>query len=312
MDVRHWERFYRGGSLVSCPVGDSVNYSGRVRSAWEKFFNTLEDGSRVLDVGCGNGPVSLIAKETAAGGGLSFVIDAVDLAQIDPLRDVPDGDRLFDGITFHPGVRADALPFPDECMDAVVGQYILEYTDIAETCSEIYRILKPGGCCQFIVHHDQSVIVRNARESLRQIGAVREHRVPRLLASLVDTPSDKPHRAKELAAALSAAMHELREQHDEADNALVLDWLGHGCAGIVELARTGRRGEATRAQKQLEAELSNWRARLEDLVRGARSAAQLRDIETSAARAGLSSTETAPQYQDDGALIGWRINMARN
>ena len=106
-------------------------------------------------------------------------------------------------------------------------------------------------------------------------------------------------------------MRELREQLDEAENPLVLDWLGHGCAGIVELARNGRRGEAMRAQKQLEAELSNWRARLEDLAHGARSAAQLRDIEKSAARAGMPSIETALQVQDDGALIGWRINMGR-
>ena len=127
MNLEHWESYYRGGALVSCPMGLEPGYTGEVRDAWVTFFATLPDGARVLDIGTGNGAVALIAKETAATLGRSFEIHGVDLARVDPVRHVPNGATLLAGIEFHPGVPAEQLPFEANGFDAVSGQYALEW-----------------------------------------------------------------------------------------------------------------------------------------------------------------------------------------
>ncbi len=66
MTLDHWAAYYRGGALVSCPVNAGLNYDQDVRDAWVRFFSSLPDGARILDIGTGNGAVALIAKEMAA------------------------------------------------------------------------------------------------------------------------------------------------------------------------------------------------------------------------------------------------------
>ncbi len=196
MNLEHWESYYRGGALVSCPMGLEPGYTGEVRDAWVTFFATLPDGARVLDIGTGNGAVALIAKETAATLGRSFEIHGVDLAQVDPVRHVPNGATLLAGIEFHPGVPAEQLPFEANGFDAVSGQYALEYTQRDRALAEIFRVLKPGGRGQFLLHHRDSVIVRNADESLHHAALVLDDtKVFRLLRRYLEAERDTPKTA---------------------------------------------------------------------------------------------------------------------
>lgn len=48
--------------------------------------------------------------------------------------------------------RAEALPFPDACADAVLVKVVLPYTDDRKALAEISRVLKPGGRCFLIGH----------------------------------------------------------------------------------------------------------------------------------------------------------------
>ena len=168
MDTDHWASYYRSGALVSCPTNPEPYYTMEVREAWAQFFSGLDDGDRILDLGTGNGPVALIASETARENARHYEIDGVDLADINPHQHVPGGANLLAGIRFHGGVNIESLPFSGQKFDAISGQYIVEYTDKGKTIAECARVLTPGGRCQFILHHDDSIIVRNALESLRQ------------------------------------------------------------------------------------------------------------------------------------------------
>ena len=74
------------------------------------------------------------------------------------------GDQ-FQNITFYPSSPTEQLPFEDGVFDAVIGQYALEYGVGDKSVSEIARVLKGNGVTRFVVHHESSIVVANARES---------------------------------------------------------------------------------------------------------------------------------------------------
>lgn len=310
MSVSHWETYYRGGSLVSCPTGAGPNYTHEVRDAWEKFFGTLADDSRVLDLGCGNGPIALIAKETAEKSGKCFRIDAVDLAAIDPVNDVSDGARLFDGIEFHPLVSTENLPFPDKVMHAVSGQYILEYTEIGKTLAEVARVLTPGGRCQFIIHHAESIIVRNARESLAQATLFDELKLLRHFDRFADAMNRGSRSSAKERNTIVSLVAEMQRHAAESTNALFIDYVINAVGTLMQLQAAGRRGDVVIARRQLDRDIRNWRDRLGDLVGGAKSRDEIESIASIARDCGFESLEWQEQMQRQSDLVGWRLNLA--
>jgi ubiquinone/menaquinone biosynthesis C-methylase UbiE len=163
LSVSHWESYYRGGALAACPTGAAANCMLELRSICTGFFSGLGPGARVLDIGSGNGAIAQIACETAEGLGRASEIHGTDLAPIDPTRDVAGGARLFTGISFHPGVPTESLPFEAASFDAVSGQYALEYADVQRALAQVLRVLKPGSAAQFLMHHADAIVVERAR-----------------------------------------------------------------------------------------------------------------------------------------------------
>ena len=98
---------------------------------------TLGAESVVIDIGCGEG-------EQLAGfaeqGHRAFGID------LNP--------QIADSLAkLHVAIgRAEALPFPEACADAVLVKVVLPYTDDRKALAEISRVLKPGGRCFLIGH----------------------------------------------------------------------------------------------------------------------------------------------------------------
>lgn len=312
MSLQHWERYYRTGSLASCPLGPRGDYTQEVRQVWEEFFSALPAGARILDVGTGNGAVALIARETADALGRRFEIHGTDLAQIDPVRNVPDGQRLFAGIRFHPQVGTEELPFAAGHFDAVSGQYALEYTDVARSLREIRRVLKPGGQALFILHHRDSVIAGKGRDALAQAALVLdETRVFRKLRSYL---KDGPHTqaaARRARLDLGAAVDTLRDAARRADDPLTLDVTidaigklldarGHLSPGALEIEIDGVEGNVRASVR-----------RLQDLIRFALTEAQAREIAALARAEGLEVSELELQYHTGDRLVGWRMRLAR-
>ena len=97
-----------------------------------RFFSDFAPGSRVLDVGCGNGEH---LRELAAGGcravGLEPCCDAVDSLKQQGLEVVQG--------------NAECLPFDDESFDAVVCSVVVPYTDERRAIAEWSRVLAPRG-----------------------------------------------------------------------------------------------------------------------------------------------------------------------
>lgn len=316
MSLEQWETFYRGGLIATCPTSADGGYDLEVRDAWVEFFSMLPDGARILDVGTGNGVVAMIAAETATARGRTWTIDATDLAQINPLRDVPDGARRLAGISFHPGVATERLPFEAGSFDAVSGHYALEYTDTAAALAEIHRVMKPGGEAQFIVHHAESMLVKSARHSLQQADLVLvETKVFRRLHRLVTMENAVPGTTERVTDELRAAIQTLKQALHEVRQAGGTGRILSVTLDAVQkllTARTNMKPESVGLEvDKAEASVRASVRRLNDLLGHARTEADMDELVKQTASAGFTRIEHKPQFHGGTNLVGWQLLFHR-
>lgn len=104
----------------------------------------IKPGDSVLDVGCGTGAVTLIAKVRAGKDGHVYGIDpAPEMIAVARSKAVRKGLE----IDYRLGV-IESLPFPDASMDVVTSSLMIHHLpdDLkVRGLAEIYRVLKPGG-----------------------------------------------------------------------------------------------------------------------------------------------------------------------
>jgi len=96
----------------------------------------LRPGQRVLEVGCGQGHLTMRLAERG--------IDVVGIDANPTAPDVSGSDRVLH-------MRAEDLAFPDAEFDAIVSVHAIEHIPpLEEAVSEMARVLKPGGQALFI------------------------------------------------------------------------------------------------------------------------------------------------------------------
>lgn len=98
-------------------------------------------GDRVLDLGCGNGLLTLELARAVGAEGLVIGLDpSEDMRTLAQARCTEHGQ-----VTILDGAAA-ALPFADASFDKVVSLQVFEYLDdLAAVSVEVLRILRPGG-----------------------------------------------------------------------------------------------------------------------------------------------------------------------
>jgi ubiquinone/menaquinone biosynthesis C-methylase UbiE len=109
-----------------------------VDNAW------IKPDDSVLDVGCGTGAVTLIAKTRTGKDGKVYGIDPAP-EMIAVARSKAMRQKL--KIDFRVGV-IESLPFPDASMDVVTSSLMMHHLPEGlkvRGLAEIYRVLKPGG-----------------------------------------------------------------------------------------------------------------------------------------------------------------------
>jgi SAM-dependent methyltransferase len=102
-------------------------------------------GRRILDAGCGSGPLSAALRDRGAVvTGLDSSAGMLELARR----------RLGDDADLHLADLGRPLPFPDGAFDDVVASLVLHYLeDWAAPLAELRRVLKPGGRLIASVNH---------------------------------------------------------------------------------------------------------------------------------------------------------------
>ncbi|WP_086725289.1 class I SAM-dependent methyltransferase [Streptomyces carpinensis] len=94
-------------------------------------------GRRILDAGCGSGPLSAALRDRGAVvTGIDASAGMLALARR----------RLGDDVALHVVDLSDRLPFADGAFDDVVASLVLHYLeDWGPTLAELRRVLRPGG-----------------------------------------------------------------------------------------------------------------------------------------------------------------------
>lgn len=128
---------------------EAENASSLLNAYYERpaMVNLAGDvsGRRVLDAGCGSGPLSAALRNKGAiMTGFDGSPAMVELAR----------QRLGDDVPLYVADLARPLPFTDDAFDAVVASLVLHYLpDWAGPLTELRRVLKPGGRVILSVNH---------------------------------------------------------------------------------------------------------------------------------------------------------------
>lgn len=277
-----WSQYWHYDRIASCFDGAGrTNYADEIADGWRRFFETLPDGARILDLCTGNGAAALIAAETARERTGNFRIVAVDQADIDPASHVSRHGEDYASIIFLRGTEIEALPFPRAGFAAVISQYGIEYTDLDRSLPEAVRMIAPGGRLRFVVHAADGVVARDSRAVIADAD---------LLLDEIDLPGhatrcfetvlaaergggDKALADTHLAAFQAALERTARHVPQAADRAMFKN------SGAVLLDTFQRRAHFDLEQllakaEQIRAEIACHRGRLDALVRAARDAKQ--------------------------------------
>ncbi len=102
-------------------------------------------GRRILDAGCGSGPLTAALREQGA------LVTGIDGS---PAMIALARERLGDAVPLHVGDLAEPLPFPDGAFDDVTASLVLHYLeDWDAPLAELRRVLRPGGRLIVSVNH---------------------------------------------------------------------------------------------------------------------------------------------------------------
>jgi ubiquinone/menaquinone biosynthesis C-methylase UbiE len=161
-----WDSYWHDSRIQSTVAESSPEAEATLEAHWTEFFNELPNGASILDLGCGNGAVGLIAARLSEATGKNFKIYGVDSAAIDPVKYVPKED-LLKQIEFKGQTPMESLPYQTGQFEAVVSQYGIEFAD-SRAPAEAARVLKRGGRFMAITFAANTIPVVQAASKMRQ------------------------------------------------------------------------------------------------------------------------------------------------
>lgn len=287
-----WDSFWRYDRLSSfLSTPGAANYGPPIADGWRNFFDSLPEGSRILDLCTGNGAIAVIAVEADK----QFTVTGADLADVQPTDFVTRNRAELARIRFLASTAAEALPLPDSSVDAVVSQYGVEYSDLGRAVPEAARVLEPGGRLRFAVHAAEGTVARDTAKAIADAHF------------LVDL--DLVGRATRSTTAVDVFNAGLRSIADRVPTATDKAMLANVHQTLCE-TYDYRRGELLATAKHLLAEITAHRDRQAALLAAARSTDQMAALGEQLVRLGLA-TITHGEQRDRDDLIGWTIEARR-
>lgn len=305
----YWSEYWRSGR------GDVMTIDGASGSApfdaaplWSAFFQTFEDGARLLDLATGGGQVARIAAAAGREAGKRFEVTGVDYADLGPLEGASP-----EGYTLTGGVALEKLPLPAAHFDGASSQFGIEYAEPRAALAELSRVLKPGGRAMLLLHHKDSAIshwIGRQAAAFQNVagdglGARQARRA--FTAHLKQLPPAALREAETVFRDAVARMQARLEPDPAFEPAEMF------VRYLDDLAqRIGRYEPASALRRLEEAEAANaaWSQRHRSQLRAALDAGGLDAFLQRAERSGLTLADRS-ETRDGEALIAWRVELAK-
>jgi ubiquinone/menaquinone biosynthesis C-methylase UbiE len=319
-----WNKYWEHGFLTSCRNAFAGNYEGAIRDRWVDFFSSLSVGDRALDICTGNGAIAMIANQVSRDLGLELEIHGVDSAAIRPTETVTRNRELLEGIQFHGSTPAECTSFPEQYFQAIVGQYALEYTPIEGCVSEMARIAAPGARLQFIIHHDQSIVMDTSREEIRNVSLLFEETALFdkaaaliLIVGSAGTPEARQAlqndpRAEAAREALNEAAARVTGAAESSEHPQLLHMALKNVAEAYKTCGTGGVQSALSLLQDCRERITANAERLEDLMSAGRTEAQVDNICAVFTTTGFEVEPPSLVHHERGPLMGWMLRARKS
>lgn len=310
-----WSTYWASGALHSCAGSFAKNYDGVIGQTWAEFFRALPNGSRVLDIASGNGPLAQLMLATTPEAQTHCT--CIDLASVSPgwiSELLPEQHAR---VTFRPRTAMEQLDSADGPFHGVISQFGVEYGDWPTMIQRLPRLLHPNARLQFICHATDSAIVTAGSAErmhlewvLKPSGLLEAAKAMVPLMALAGTDAGREVLANNRAA------NETRSRYDallsEANHRVlhlpvgdVLSEVDQHCAKAFQTAVLGDPTQAMNQINQLEAQLYASRERLAQLAAAALSEERVTEIIGSLESQGIHLS--CQRLYDQDRLLGWLI-----
>jgi len=158
LSAEKWSQYWRHDTITTLGDMFTNNYDLSIADFWNQELKG--DFESVIDLACGNGALVWLANEILNKNGDVTSITGVDVADIDPFQVLNRDRKEFPRVRFIGNTSIEDLPFEDGTINVAISQYGLEYSNLEKTIAEISRVLKPSGKMCFIIHDENSAILK--------------------------------------------------------------------------------------------------------------------------------------------------------
>ena len=322
-----WSEFWKNDTLTTFLGTFGRNYDGEIKAYWDNCFSKLPNNAKIIDLATGNGALALLAMQYSKAHANDFSVTGIDFANINP-NQIPslstDEKKLIESIEFLSNSNIEQTNLAEKSYDCAISQYGIEYSNLEKTIPELKRILKPNALFSVIVHHTDSKIIKQSRESLQQIDiCCKDSNLEALLLEIIKNFSKANSQAefaeliqseklKKLRSDYNLAIREIASKAEAFENKWVTDFVLSSFSKILGLAPDISLTEKLKNIESIHTELEIYTKRTEDLLAAALNEEHFTLFEELLLTNGFKNIQTAPQYYKGSDLIGFTITAIQN
>lgn len=258
----YWSDYWSQGHITSFGQDIKNNYTGKLKQSWSDFAKELSPDSKVLDIGTGNGALIQLINTSSAN---QFEFIGVDKASVAKVAAGVTNSRILSNVS------AESLPFSDNEFDAIVTQFAIEYSELALSIPELFRVLKPGGLFQVVCHEVDSDIVKPNLLILNSAMRVKDALLGPLKQLIIELKNDEQ--------GLISKQTSIIKQHLESERAIhpyAID--ATRFPDFYQFILNNRKIDLDRAYALFSDELNGLIFRLKDLEQAASNSKQLKQL----------------------------------
>lgn len=164
-----WSNYWQQGHKTSFGNSFTEEYDGTISIFWNKVFNELSRGQKILDLCTGNASLIYIAQK----GCVNFennVWHGVDYAKIyvdKELAELPN-------VKLIEQTSIEDLILTQKYYDLVISNFGIEYSQLNKSIEQVSEVIKDSGILKLVCHHKDSILIKENSKELEIVSSLLE------------------------------------------------------------------------------------------------------------------------------------------